>query len=85
MSLRLYALRPAHFYADSPWSDHNVIPFFGIRIRDTAIFSVLGLSSFRDSWIDSWETLGLVVGPGNSHSDSFRGCVSLDRDPAPKG
>ncbi len=29
-------------YAASPWIDHNEIPFFGTRLRDTAIFSVLG-------------------------------------------
>jgi hypothetical protein len=33
------------FYAVSPWADRNEIPFFGSRIRDTAIFSLLGLSS----------------------------------------
>src|SRR6266481_2857535 len=33
------------FYAVSPWSDHNEIPFLGSRFRDTALFSILSLSS----------------------------------------
>jgi hypothetical protein len=31
-------------YAASPWIDHNQIPFFGSRLRDTAIFFILGAS-----------------------------------------
>ncbi len=31
------------FYAVSPWTDHKVIPFFGSRVWDTAIFGVVGL------------------------------------------
>jgi hypothetical protein len=33
------------FYAVPPWLEHNEIPFFGLRFRDTALFSILGLSS----------------------------------------
>jgi hypothetical protein len=31
------------FYAVSPWTDHKIIPFFGSRVLDTAIFGVIGL------------------------------------------
>jgi hypothetical protein len=31
------------FYAVSPWSDRNEIPFFGSRLRDTVVFSTFGL------------------------------------------
>jgi hypothetical protein len=31
-------------YAFSPWIDHNEIPFFGSRLRDTTVFSILGAS-----------------------------------------
>jgi hypothetical protein len=31
------------FYAVSPWTDHKVIPLFGSRLSDTAIFGVIGL------------------------------------------
>ena len=32
------------FYAAGPWVDHSVIPTFGTRICDTAVFGLIGLS-----------------------------------------
>ena len=56
------------FYAVSPWSDHNEIPFFGSRFRDTALFSILGLSSLcitiqllRGRWWAWWSALAVSV------------------------
>jgi hypothetical protein len=55
-------------YAISPWIDHNQIPFFGTRLRDTAVFLSLGSSGITVTvglargrrW--AWWCASMVVG-----------------------